>query len=65
MAERIAFLDGFKPVTKEVLCECLGDIAGRLTGRAVVEAPLYMSNHYVKEHFEPTEADPQLTLDLE
>lgn len=62
--EQIRFLDGFKPVSVKVLCECLGDVAQRLT-RPVTEAPLHMSEHYVREYFVPAEASPQLVLDLD
>lgn len=64
MAEQIAFLDGFRPVSVKVLCECFGEVASRLV-RPVQEAPLHMSNHYDRSHFVPQEPAPQLVLDLD
>jgi hypothetical protein len=53
------------------LTDRLKDVAGRI-GRflfGTMEAPLYMSNHYVREHFiqEPSDGEayqPELPMDL-
>lgn len=67
MAERIQFLDGFRPVDLKTLCECAGGAIMRAV-TVVHDAPLYMSEHYNPDHFPNTGAAPmldeQLTLEL-
>jgi hypothetical protein len=67
MAERIEFLDGFRPVNLKVLRECAGEAALKLVS-VVTEAPMHMSEHFNPDHFPNTGGAPmldeQLALDL-
>jgi hypothetical protein len=49
------------------LTDRIKDVAGRL-GRFLfgsMEAPLYMSDHYEKSHFEPTDGEAYVPADLQ